>query len=37
MFEIVYQLLDEFIEYLPEWSLIIIVLSIVGSMVFNKK
>lgn len=37
MWEVVQELLNQFIAYLPQWTLIFIVLGIVGAMVFNKK
>jgi len=37
MFEIVDIMINEFLNYLPGWTLIFIVLGIVGSMVFSKK
>lgn len=37
MWEVVNELLNQFITYLPQWTLIFIVLGIVGAIVFNKK
>ncbi len=37
MFETVQILLEQFLAYLPQWTLVFIVLGIVGSIVFSKK
>lgn len=37
MFEIVFILIQQFIDYLPIWATICIAMSIVGSIVFNKR
>ena len=37
MFEVVEIFLEQFLTYLPEWTLVFIVLGIVGSIVFNKR
>lgn len=37
MWEVVQELLDQFMTYLPHWTLLFIVLGIVGAIVFNKK
>lgn len=37
MWEVVQELINQFLTYLPQWALIFIVLGIVGAMVFNKK
>lgn len=37
MFECVDFLINQFLEYLPHWTLIYIVLGFIGSIVFNKK
>lgn len=37
MFECVDFLIKQFLEYLPSWTLIYIVLGFIGSIVFNKK
>lgn len=37
MWEVVEELINQFMTYLPQWSLIYIVLGFVGAMVFNKK
>lgn len=37
MWEIVNELLEQFITYLPQWTLIFVVFGIVGSIVFSKQ
>ena len=37
MFDIVDLMIHEFLNYLPSWTLIFLVLGIVGSLVFGKK
>ena len=37
MFEIVDLMIKEFLNYLPSWTLVFLILGIVGSIVFNKK
>lgn len=37
MFECVDFLINQFLEYLPYWTLIYILLGFIGSIVFNKK
>lgn len=37
MFDIVYLMIQEFLNYLPSWTLIFLVLGIVGSIVFSKR
>lgn len=37
MFEIVDLMINEFLDYLPSWTFIFIILGIVGSMVFSKR
>lgn len=36
MFDYVYLLIEEFIDYLPQFALIFLVLGIVGNLVFRK-
>lgn len=37
MFDIVDLMIHEFLNYLPSWTLVFLVLGIVGSLVFGKK
>lgn len=37
MFDIVDLMIHEFLNYLPGWTLIFIILGLIGSLVFSKK
>lgn len=37
MFDIVDLMINEFLNYLPGWTLIFIVLGLIGSIVFSKR
>lgn len=37
MFDIVFSLILQFIEFLPDYALLVLIVSVIGSFVFNKR